>query len=105
MKQDPGKIRMVEKYGEIREGASTIAVRGKEYRFKQILARWMMDVPEVWTLDGGELGDDRYWIRVLDADDRCVVVFEFDGEFGILSEMRADSMAWEGESFFISRTR
>ena len=105
MKHDLGKTRMVEKYGEIREGAGTIAVRGVEYRFKQVLARWMMDVPEVWTLDGGELGDDRYWIRFLDADDRYIVVFEFDGKFDILAEMRVDSMAWEGESFFTSRTR
>ncbi|HEY7586231.1 MAG TPA: hypothetical protein VH866_06950 [Candidatus Deferrimicrobiaceae bacterium] len=105
MKLDRGRTRMVEKYGEIREEARIIAVRGVGYRLKQILARWMMDVPEVWTLDGGELGEDRYWIRFLDADDRYVVVFEFNGEFDILAEMRVDSMAWEGESFFTSRTR
>jgi len=105
MKFDLGKTRMVKKYGEIREETGSISVRGVEYRLKQILARWMMDVPEVWTLDGGELGEDRYWIRFLDADDRYVVVFEFDGKFDILSEMRVDSMAWEGERFFTSRTR
>ncbi|MGE5698450.1 MAG: hypothetical protein ACM31N_00040 [Deltaproteobacteria bacterium] len=105
MKPVPGRTRMVERYGEIREEARTLAVRGVEYRFKEILARWMMDVPEIWTLDGGELGEDRYWIRFLDADDRYVVVFEFDGGFDILAEMRVDSMAWEGESFFTSRTR
>jgi len=96
---------MVERYGEIREDVRTVVVRGKEHRLREILARWMMDVPEVWTLDGGAFGDDRYWIRVYDADDRYVAVFEFDGAFRILSEMRADGLEWEGEAFFSSRTR
>lgn len=100
-----GKAKMLEKYGEIREEVSTIRVGEVDLGLKQVLARWMMDVPEVWTLDGGKLADDRYWIRFLDADDRYVVVFEFDGKFDILAEMRVDSMAWEGESFFTSRTR
>src|SRR3972149_5248788 len=86
MKYDLGKPWRVEKYGEFREGACTIAIRGVEYRLKQVLARWMMDVPEVWTLDGGELGDDRYWRKFLDAGDRYVVVFEFDGKFDIVAE-------------------
>jgi transposase InsO family protein len=100
-----GKARMEERYGEIRDGVRTIGVRGTEVHLRDVLARWMMDVPEVWTLDGGELGDDRYWVRVYDADDRYVTVFEFDGEFRILSEMSADGLEWEGESFFASRTR
>jgi transposase InsO family protein len=100
-----GKARMEERYGEIRDGVRTIGVRGTEVRLRDVLARWMMDVPEVWTLDGGELGNDRFWVRVYDADDRYVTVFEFDGEFRILSEMSADGLEWEGESFFASRTR
>ena len=39
----------------------------------------------------------------LDSDDRRFVVFEFDAGFDILSEMRADSLAWEGDDFFFSR--
>ncbi len=100
-----GRQRMVERYGDIRDGVATIIVRGVEYRLRDVLARWMMDVPEVWTLDAGPLAADRYWIRVYDADDRYVTVFEFDGEFRIVSEMHADSLAWEGDSFFTSRTR
>lgn len=96
---------MEDRYGEVGTGGSTIIVKGMEYRLKRIFSKWMMDVPEVWTIDGGILGEDRYWVRFLDADDRCMVVFEFDGNFEILSEMRVDSMAWEGEDFFISRTR
>jgi transposase InsO family protein len=100
-----GKAAMLERYGDIGEGSKRIRVGGTEYGLKQVLAKWMMDVPEVWTLDGGELPGGRYWIRFLDADDRCVVVFEFDGNFDILSEARVDSLAWEGEDFFKSRTR
>ena len=100
-----GREEMEKKYGEVGSGAETLAVRGAPYRLREILARWMMDVPEIMTLDGGTLGEDRYWIRVIDKDDRCYVAFEFNGEFDILSEMRVDSLAWEGEDFFASRWR
>ena len=105
MQMDGGRQRMVERYGDIRDGVATIIVRGVEYRLRDVLARWMMDVPEIMTLDGGTLGEDRYWIRFIDKDDRCYVAFEFNGEFDILSEMRVDSLAWEGEDFFASRWR
>lgn len=101
----PGRKRMEDRYGEVGSGGAAIVVKGTAYPLKKIFSKWMMDVPEVWTIDGGILGQDRYWVRFLDADDRCMAVFEFDGEFEILSEMRVDSMAWEGEDFFTSRTR
>jgi hypothetical protein len=101
----PGRKRMEDRYGEVGSGGTTIVVKGTVYPLKKIFSKWMMDVPEVWTIDGGVLGEDRYWIRFHDADDRCVAVFEFDGDFEILSETRVDSMAWEGEDFFTSRTR
>ena len=85
--------------------ADHITVRGARYGLRRILARWSMDVPEIMTVDGGTCGDDRFWIRFLDKDDRCYVVFEFDGEFAILGETRADSLDWEGEGFFASRWR
>lgn len=96
---------MEEKYGPLESGARQVTVRGARYDLRKILAKWSMDVPEVMTLDGGTCGDDRFWIRFLDKDDRCYVVFEFNGDFDILAEMRADSLAWEGEDFFSSRWR
>jgi hypothetical protein len=65
----------------------------------------MMDVPEIMTLNGGTLGEDRFFLRFIDKDDRCYVVFEFNGEFDLLSKTRADSLLWEGEDFFASRWR
>jgi len=92
-------------YGEVESGAATLVVRGVTYRLREILSRWMMDVPEIMTLDAGTLGEDRFWIRFIDKDDRCYVVFEFNGEFDITAEMRADSLLWEGGDFFASRWR
>lgn len=100
-----GRFRMEERYGDIGTGGSAVVVGGVQYGLKQVFARWMMDVPEVWTIDGGTLSDGRHWIRFLDGDDRYIVAFEFDDDFEILSEMRVDSLAWEKDNFFISRTR
>ena len=96
---------MERRYGAVESGARAIDVGGVRYRLREVLARWMMDVPEIMTLDGGTLGGDRHWIRFIDKEDRTYVVLEFDGEFGITSEMRVDSLEWEGEQFFGSRWR
>jgi hypothetical protein len=96
---------MKKTYGEVGSGAATPVVRGVTYRLREILPRWMMDVPEIMTLDAGVLGEDRFWIRCIDKDDRCHIAFEFNGEFDILSEMRAESLAWEGKDVFASRWR
>ncbi len=96
---------MEKRYGEVGSGQATLVVGGVTYRLREILARWMMDVPEIMTLDGGKLEEDRYFLRFVDKDDRCYVVFEFNGEFDMLSEMRVDSLEWEGEDFFGSRWR
>ena len=53
----------------------------------------------------GDARGDRHWIRLIDKDDRTYVVFEFNEDFDILSEMRVDSLEWEGEDFFGSRWR
>ena len=100
-----GRAGMELRYGAVETGGRTIDVRGVRYRLREVLSRWMMDVPEIMTLDGGTLGEDRHWIRFIDKEDRTYVVFEFDGEFEILSEMRVDSLEWEGEDFFGSRWR
>jgi len=105
MKWGMGRPEMEEKYGPLESGGKTVTVRGAPYGLRRILAKWSMDVPEIMTVDGGACGEDRFWIRILDKDDRCYVVFEFDGDFDILAEMRADSLAWEGEDFFSSRWR
>jgi chemotaxis protein methyltransferase CheR len=85
------------------ESADLFEIAGREYRLREILARWMLDVEGVLSIDGGDMGGGRYWIRFLDGDDRQFVVFEFDTDFAILSEMRADSLAWEGDDFFYMR--
>ena len=100
-----GRAEMERRYGPVDSGAGTIEVRGVRCRLREVLARWMMDVPEIMTLDGGTLSADRHWIRFIDKEDRTYVVFEFDGEFDILSELRVDSLEWEGEDFFGSRWR
>jgi hypothetical protein len=60
-------------------------------------------VERILSIDAGELGDGRFWIRFHDSDDLRIVVFEFDEQFSILSEMRADSPEWEGDDLFYSR--
>lgn len=100
-----GRKEMERKYGEVESGSTALVIGGATYRLREVLARWMMDVPEIMTLDGGTLSGDRHWIRFIDKEDRTYVVFEFNGEFDILSEMRVDSLEWEGEDFFGSRWR
>ncbi len=95
---------MEKRYGEIGSGAKAIVVRGVRYRLRDVLAKWTLDLPDILTVDGGSAGSDRHWIRFYDREDRRYVVFEFDGNFDLLEEHRADSLAWEGEEFFRQHT-
>lgn len=90
---------------EIREEKTNKTLIVGLYRTKIIVPAVPGIVPEILTLEGGTLGEDRHWIRFIDKDDRTYVVFEFNGDFDILSEMRVDSLEWEGEDFFGSRWR
>ena len=92
------------RYGEIGSGANAIVVRGDRHTLRGVLAKWTLDLPDILSVDGGMLGGDRNWIRFYDREDRRYVVFEFDGNFDILEEHRADSLAWEGEDFFRQHT-
>lgn len=103
MERESARTVMERKYGEVGTGKSVLAIAGRELRLRQILARWMLDVEGILSIDAGELGDGRFWIRFHDSDDLRIVVFEFDEQFSILSEMRADSLEWEGDDFFYSR--
>ena len=94
---------MERRYGRLDSGQTALRIAGREYRLREILAHWMLDVEGILSIDGGELGGGRYWIRFLDSDDRRYAVFEFDAGFDILSKMRADSLEWEGDGFFFSR--
>jgi hypothetical protein len=95
---------MEHRYGELGSGGEGITVRGVRHTLRGILAKWTLDLPDILTVDGGTLGDDRHWIRFYDREDRRYVVFEFDGAFDILEEHRADSLDWEGDDFFRQHT-
>ena len=104
MERESARTVMERRYGELDSGRTTLRIAGREYRLREILARWMLDVEGVLSIDGGGLGGGRDWIRFLDGDDRRYGVFEFYTGFDILSEMRADSLLWEGDDFFFSRS-
>ncbi len=95
---------MEQRYGELGSGAKAIVVRGIRHTLRGVLAMWTLDLPDILTVDSGILGGDRFWIRFYDREDRRYVVFEFDGNFDLLEEHRADSLAWEGEDFFRQHT-
>lgn len=94
---------METRYGEVGSGRTMLRIGERDWRLKEVLACWMLDVEGIVSIDGGEMGGGRYWIRFQDSDDQRLVVFEFDRNFNILSEMRADCLEWEGEDFFYSR--
>ncbi len=103
MGEESGKDRMERKYGAPGSGKDVLRIGAKEFRLREILSRWMLDVEGIISVDAGQTGDGRFWIRFLDSDDLCFVVFEFDETFSILEEARADSLGWEGDDFFYSR--
>ena len=54
---------MERRYGRLDSGQTALRIAGREYRLREILAHWMLDVEGVLSIDGGDLGRARYILR------------------------------------------
>ena len=93
-----------ERYGPIGTGGKVLFLQGVPMGLRKIARKLALLYEDLVPIDAGTLPSDRHWIRFYDREDRRYVVFEFDGDFDLLEEHRADSLAWEGEDFFRQHT-
>ncbi len=84
-------------FGPLGSGAQSLAIRGVSYSLAQLLSQIGAEFDDSKPIDALALPEGRYVLRYLDGQDQRVVAAEFDADFRLLSETRANISEWEGE--------
>jgi len=85
------------RFGLLGSGAQSLLIRGVTYSLSQLLSQIGAEFDDSKPIDAGALSEGRYVLRYIDGHDQRVVAAEFDGNFRLLSEMRASIAEWEGD--------
>ena len=86
------------RFGTLGSGAQGLAIRGVSYSLSELLSQIGVEFDDSKPIDALALAEGRFVLRYLDGQDQRVVACEFDAEFRLLGETRADIAEWEGES-------
>ena len=86
------------RFGPLRSGAQSLAIRGVVYSLSQLLAQIGAEFDDSKPIDALVLAEGHYVLRYLDGQDQRVVACEFDADFRLLGETRADIAEWEGDN-------
>jgi len=85
------------RFGPLGSGAQSLTIRGVAYSLSQLLSQIGAEFDDNKPIDALALAEGLYVLRYLDGQDQRVVACEFDAQFRLLSETRADIAEWEGE--------
>ena len=85
------------RFGLLGSGAQSLAIRGVTYSLSELLSQIGAEFDDSKPIDALSLAEERYVLRYLDGQDQRVVACEFDADFRLLGETRADITEWEGE--------
>jgi len=85
------------RFGPLGSGARSLAIRGVTYSLSQLLSQIGAEFDDSEPIDALALSEGCYVLRYLDGQDQRVVACEFDADFRLLGETRADIAEWEGE--------
>jgi len=77
-------------------GAQSLVIRGVTYSLFQLLSQIGVEFDDSKPIDALVLSEGRYVLRYLDGQDQRIVASEFDADFRLLSETRANIAEWEG---------
>jgi len=85
------------RFGPLGSGAQSLAIRGVIYSLSQLLSQIGAEFDDSKPIDALALAEGRYVLRYIDGQDQRVVACEFDADFRLLSETRANITEWEGD--------
>ncbi len=94
-----------ERYGKVGEGGKVLFVRGLPMGLSTLSRRMALSYSDLVPIDAGTLPGGVHWIRYYEAEQRKVVVIEFDDAFNCVGERGADIMDWLGDDYFRIRWR
>lgn len=87
------------RFGPLWSGKSEIVYGGRTRTLMEVKRMFDLAVADVVAIDLVDLPDGNCAFRFYDGDDRCVVVFVFDGEGEIREEHRVHIAEWLGDIY------
>lgn len=97
-----GRALIESRFGPLGTGAQRLTIAGAEYDLATLLAQIGLDFDDAKPIDAAVVGENRYVLRYLDAQDQRVVAYEFDSAFHRLDETRAHIAEWLGDDAYYS---
>lgn len=93
--------RMEERFGEIGQGLTELTIGGRPYGLYEVLRTLGMDHADIRPIDLHYVdSSERFVIRYFDLEERVIVAYEFDHEFGYLGEQCAHIDEWMGDDYY-----
>jgi hypothetical protein len=84
------------RFGPLGSGSQSLVIRGVTYSLFELLSQIGAEFDDSKPIDALPLSEGRYVLRYLDGQDQRIVASEFDADFRLLSETRANIVEWEG---------
>ncbi len=97
MNTSQGRDAIERRFGPLGSGAQSLAIRGAIYSLPQLLSQIGAEFDDSKPIDALALEGEHYVLRYIDGQDQRVVVVEFDADFRLCAEMRANLAEWEGD--------
>lgn len=92
-----GRERMEQRFGPPGSGAPHVAIGGQALTVHDAMARLGIAFDGCRAIDAFEVGPSHFAVRYYDPEEQRVVVYEFDGEFRYVAEMRVHIAEWVGD--------
>lgn len=89
-------------FGPLWTGVDTLSIGDKVFTMMELKRAFDLVADDVVGIDMHALPEGRYAFRFYDGDDRCIVVFVFDGSLDIRRELRAHIAEWLEEEYYAS---
>ncbi len=96
------KLLIEKEFGPLWSGADSLLIGDKVFTAKELKRAFDMWAADVVGIDLHVLAGGQYAFRFYDGDDRCIVVFVFDGNLDIVRELRAHIAEWLQEDYYAS---
>ncbi len=87
------------RFGPLWSGQTEIPFRGGVRTLRGVKRSLALEGSDAVEIDLQELPEERFAFRFYDGDDRRVVVYVLDAEYGIVEEHRAHVAEWLGDLY------
>jgi len=85
------------RFGPLGGGLPRLVIRGVTYSLFELLFQIGAEFDDSKPIDALTVSEGRYVLRYIDGQDQRVVASEFDDDFRLLGETRANISEWEGD--------